>query len=112
MIRRLIRYLQEVGYRVDFSAYYLCKLRAAIRDSEDRAGLPKPKLHKLPLCWLRGHDYQGDAFVIVPWRLQFCRCCNEEIGGRASWEGVPVRDPDDADWDWLDREDEAFGSEP
>ena len=95
------RWIVRLGLRlracaIAFSLYYAAKVRETPRD--ERAGLPRLRWWRWPLCWWRGHQYgYGCSIEISPYRLEFCRCCGEEIGGRASWADIQPRPFDDYD---------------
>lgn len=77
----------------------------------DREGLTRPRWWRLPICWLRGHRYgRRGAFEIVPWRLEFCPCCGEEVAFRTRWSQLQERPgEDDLPWGddyWEEEEDE------
>lgn len=86
LLQRAAMYLRAVGFRVELSTRFLRRLRDTPR--ADRTLIQGPRLSRMPLCWLRGHRFEGQSFVIVSWRMQFCTCCREEIAGRTRWSEI------------------------
>ena len=101
----LIRFFRGASWQAGFSLSYLRRWFATPR--AERLGLPMPRLHKLPICWARGHVYHGHSFVILSWRLQFCTCCGEEIAGRTRWDDIESRPDDIPEWEYGYEDDYA-----
>lgn len=92
--RRVLMYLRGLATRLEFSARFLRRLYNT--PPADRFLMRSPRLLLMPLCWIRGHRWGGDAFLIVSWRAQFCQCCGEEVAGRTRWTDITER-PGEAD---------------
>ena len=69
-----------------------------------REGLPRHRWWRAPRCVLGGHDWVGPV-DLVPWRLQHCDRCGEEIAHRTRWTDISPRETPLEPWGeagWFD----------